>query len=166
MTDPKHAHETENGRLERRFLGFTPERPEDGCWHWSGKRSRDGYGRFSIATKWALAHRVAYQMFIGPIAEGSEIDHLCHNADATCAGGTECPHRICVNPAHLEAVTHKTNMHRTKYIGAKVRQTHCKHGHEYTEANTGRDSRGNRRCRACDRAAKAARQAARKAVRA
>lgn len=74
---------------------------EDGCWEWLGMRDRR-YGRFyagggNNAEKWA--HRRSYEMFVGPIPEGLEIDHLCRFT-------------FCVNPEHLEAVTHEENMRR------------------------------------------------------
>lgn len=176
MTDPKHAHDTDHGTPTKhgrpkgptvppktRFERFV-DKATNGCWTWIGKSSRDGYGRFFHKSRWQMAHRAAHELFVGPIPTGFEVDHLCHNADATCAGGPACPHRLCVNPSHLEAVTHKTNMRRTEYIGSKARQTHCKHGHEFDDANTARDSRGTRRCRACDRDKKAALRAQRKAV--
>lgn len=61
-----------------------------------------------------------------------EIDHTCSNPP-------------CVNPAHLEAVTHEENVRR-----AVERKTHCVNGHEYTEANTYRHPNGVwRDCRKC-----------------
>lgn len=163
MTNPKYANDTPQERhTSRLHASYTVQ--ANGCWAWKGKVGRDGYGRFSIDSRWRMAHRVAYLLLAGRIPDGFEVDHLCHNADKDCAGGTGCGHRRCVNPAHLEAVSHRVNMHRTEYIGAKARQTHCKYDHEFTEANTGRDSRGNRRCRACDRNQKAAQRAAKKAV--
>lgn len=174
MTDPKLARDTENGRrrgrppgpavaIDVRFQRFT-EAQSNGCLRWTGKRGEDGYGRFSIRSRWLRAHRVAHELFIGPIPQGFDVDHVCHNRDADCPGGISCEHRLCVNPAHLEATTHQENLHRNAYIGDKVRQTHCGKDHEFTEANTARDRRGNRRCRACDRDAKARLRAARKAT--
>lgn len=174
MTDPKHAHDTDKPvkrgrpkgpsvRPEVRFHSFFNISPT-GCWTWTGKVARDGYGRFFTQSRWQMAHRAAHELFLGPIPDGFEVDHLCHNADPKCPGGRTCPHRLCVNPQHLEAVTHKANMHRTEYIGAKARQTHCKRGHEFNEANTARDRRGNRKCRACDRDKKASARAAQKVM--
>jgi hypothetical protein len=51
----------------------------------------------------------AYILFRGDIPVGMDIDHLCHNADPDCVSDASCPHRRCVNPKHLEAVTHRVN---------------------------------------------------------
>ena len=70
-----------------------------GCWNWTGNIStKSGYGRVSHGTK-QYAHRVAYELFVGPIPAGLTIDHLCFN------------HR-CVNPAHLEPVSFAENTRR------------------------------------------------------
>lgn len=81
------------------------------------------------------AYRFAYEFLVGPIPDGLELDHLCRV-------------RLCVNPAHLEPVTHAENNKR-----AGVAKTHCKWGHPYNEANTyrRRDRPGNRQCRVCAR---------------
>ncbi|AER25916.1 HNH endonuclease [Mycobacterium phage Cane17] len=69
----------------------------DGCWLWTGSLTHNGYGRFKVDGKMVRAHRFAYQMMIGDIPEGMELDHR-HT----------CPKR-CVNPEHLRLVTHKRN---------------------------------------------------------
>lgn len=137
MTQPKHAHETDNGPAPARFEGYT-QRSEFGCWTWNGKVGRDGYGRFFLDGRWLMAHRYAYERAMGRIPEGLEIDHLCRN-------------KLCVKPSHLEAVTRRENMHRQPRIAALMAQTHCKRGHEYTPENTRIDTRGNRNCKACKR---------------
>lgn len=69
----------------------------DGCWGWSGPMNRNGYGKLGIGQKRVAAHRFAYQLLVGEIPEGLEIDHICRV-------------RSCVNPQHLQAVTRKENV--------------------------------------------------------
>jgi len=110
-----------------------------GCWLWTGPVDSRGYGRHGAP----LAHRLVYEILIGPIPNDMELDHLC---------------RIprCVNPSHLEPVTHAENVRRGE-VGAinRARQkalTVCKRGHEFTPENTRIDRRGDRSCRECSRA--------------
>ncbi|MFE5301833.1 HNH endonuclease signature motif containing protein [Streptomyces sp. NPDC056632] len=131
----------------------------DTCWLWSGTLTKDGCGSFRFGLTNA-AHRASYLLFVGPIPEGLQVDHVCHNWDETCAGGDTCRHRRCVNPAHLEAVTKRDNVLRGKTIAAiAAAKTHCPEGHPYDEANTiFRNSDGARVCRACRRALEAKRK--------
>jgi hypothetical protein len=133
------------------------------CWLWTGSTNH-GYGQFYVKGKSspARAHRVAYELTTGLIPEGMELDHLCHNRDASCPGGFTCPHRACVNPAHLEPVTHRVNGLRGRSVAAgHAAKTHCPQGHEYTLENT-RRANGRRQCRACCRLWANARYAANK----
>ena len=110
-----------------------------GCWNWLGYRDRDGYGRVGINGKVLGAHRVAYELMIGPVPSGAELDHLCRN-------------RHCVNPAHLEAVTHKENMLRGAGVGSEnAAKDRCVKGHLFDEKNTYLRPIGGRNCRACGR---------------
>lgn len=137
-----------DGRLQ----GTLEERLEDriwakpGCWEWLGSHFKTtGYGLFhrpDPAGVWrsTVAHRVVYEVFVGPIPEGLEIDHLCRN-------------RRCVNPNHLEPVTHRENGLRGESIFAKeARQTHCIHGHPFSGDNLRYKPDGRRRCMTCERA--------------
>lgn len=72
-----------------------------GCWFWLGATNSDGYGRIRIEGKTKFAHRIYYEHHIGPIPDGLELDHLCRN-------------RSCVRPEHLEPVTHKENIRRSR----------------------------------------------------
>lgn len=98
--------------------GPIPEhRPDLGpCWLRRSKKNH-GYGVFSIGKKSISAHRYAYELVVGPIPDGYQIDHLCHHPDL-CELAEQCPHRRCVNPAHLEAVTCRVNLMRSGSIQA------------------------------------------------
>jgi hypothetical protein len=79
-----------------------------GCWKWLGVITPKGYGYFRDG-KMISAHRWSFSTFVGPIPDDLQIDHLCHTDDSSCPGGNDCPHRRCVNPAHLEPVTPQGN---------------------------------------------------------
>lgn len=99
--------------------GPVPEhRPDLGpCWLWAAGLNRDGYGRFGVSGTKLGAHRVAYELLRGPIPDGLELDHLCR---APC----------CVNPDHLEPVTHRENCRRGFSPSAKaVRTGLCEDAH-------------------------------------
>jgi hypothetical protein len=82
--------------------GPIPEwKPELGpCWVWLGAPTSTGYGSVSIGNVTYRAHRVSYQIHIGPIPDGLQLDHVCRN-------------RICVRPSHLEPVTNQENAERS-----------------------------------------------------
>lgn len=132
----------------------------DTCWLWKAAQASGGYGSFRTKAGSFRAHRFAYELHYGPIPAGLEIDHLCHNQDPSCRAGESCPHRRCVNPAHLEAVTGRENKLRGRTIAARnAAKTHCTRGHEFTPENTYRvkpsksQTNGARGCRTCRRAA-------------
>jgi hypothetical protein len=123
------------------------------CLIWTGALNDGGYGLISIDGRNRRAHRVAYEQVIGPIPDGMELDHTCHNQDDTCPGG-RCLHRRCVNPHHLEPVSKQENALRSKLTrtGRNVRRTHCPKGHPYSGENLYVDPTGRRACRACQAA--------------
>ena len=125
---------------------------DDGCWLWTATLGHTGYAIFHIESRDALAHRWAYEQFVGPVPDGLELDHLCHTRDGTCPGGTSCCHRRCVNPEHLEPVTARENVRRGKSFAAvHAAKTHCVNGHLFDEENTLVLGDGGRRCKACRR---------------
>ena len=67
------------------------------CWLWTGTCSPKGYGYIGVNYKKLLVHRFAWELLVGPIPDGMEIDHR-----------PTCP-KCCVNPDHLRVVTHKQN---------------------------------------------------------
>ena len=127
--------------VERRFWAKVDK--TEGCWLWTAYVNRDGYGRVSFNQTMRLAHRVAYELLVGPIPSGLELDHLCRVP-------------ACVNPAHLEPVTHQENIRRGT-AGQRCKEraaavTHCPQGHPYDEENTFIRRDGRRRCKACSAA--------------
>lgn len=122
--------------LEVRF--WQKVEKSDGCWIWNAARHPFGYGHIKIDGKVAQAHRVSYEMSMGPIPDGLVLDHLCRNPS-------------CVRPDHLEPVSLTENTMRGEgYMARHARKTHCANGHEFTPANTYYRSPG-RRCRTCQR---------------
>lgn len=136
------------------------------CWQWSGEVTPRGYPMVQMHGKRVRAHRLAYESTYGPIPDGLVVDHICHSRDLSCNAGDACPHRRCVNPRHLEAVTNAENQRRGRGPhGAMAERTHCTEGHALSAENTSVRG-GRRRCRTCDRQADAVRTAKRSALRA
>jgi hypothetical protein len=103
-----------------------------GCWIWLGNLREDGYGVIKRDGQTKGVHRLMYERHVGPIPEGLEIDHLCRV-------------RSCVNPEHLEPVTHLENMRRRYEL-----ITECLHGHSLIDpANVYVTKKGKRECRTC-----------------
>jgi hypothetical protein len=102
-----------------------------GCWLWTGCENGRGYGVVFLNGTKTYVHRYLYELMVSTIPEGMELDHLCRTP-------------ACVNPTHLDAVTHQQNMRRH---GAT--KTMCKHGHKYTPENTYFRPGGSRYCRRC-----------------
>lgn len=135
--------------------------PHSGCWLWQKSIRHNGYGQVhwrGIETH--AAHKLSYEVFVGPVPHGKVLDHTCHKPEA-CGGGKSCPHRRCINPAHLAPATNKENLARGHgpSIGRhlhcldriyEMRRSiaRCPQGHEYSEVNTYL-YRGCRCCKEC-----------------
>lgn len=108
------------------------QKQDEGCWIWTGARKgrkgyECGYGFFYAGSgprRVVNAHRFAYELEVGPIPDGYQLDHTCGNPP-------------CVNPSHLEPVTDAEHKRRH-------RQTHCRFGHPLIDLSSGK-----RRCREC-----------------
>lgn len=139
------ASEIENAK--KRWLKHVSPEPNTGCWLWTNALTSRGYGWFGLSQKngakiQATAHRAGYLFFRGDIAPGLELDHR------------HCALKCCVNPWHLEAVTHLENMRSPS--GATYLnhfKTICTRGHALVPENVRparRDAPG-RRCMACSK---------------
>lgn len=119
--------------LLERLNRQTEVAPNGICIVFTGHRNSKGYGELPSRNsgRSRFAHRVAYELLIGPIPDGLQIDHLCRNTS-------------CVNVDHLEPVTPAENKRRAK-------RERCPKGHGYTGENTYVAKDGSRSCRTCHR---------------
>ena len=115
--------------------------PNSGCWIWTGATGGRGYGYMRICRQRMIqAHVFSYSVFVGDTPTGLVLDHTCKNT-------------YCVNPAHLEPVTHRVNILRGVGMGAKfARRTHCSKGHPLSGDNLAKLKENRRRCLICQRA--------------
>ncbi len=130
--------------LSDRFWPKVDVRGWDECWPWTASSNGRGYGQINVKSdgRWrhVYAHRVAYELLVGPIPEGLTLDNVV-------AWG--CTTTLCCNPLHLEAVTHAENVKRGESGQYNTRKTHCPSGHPYDDQNTYVTPRGRRLCRTC-----------------
>lgn len=110
--------------LERFSTKFTIN-GETGCWEWTAARNARGYGIMrpgKTGPTSGLAHRISYEIHVGEVPAGLQLDHLCRV-------------RHCVNPAHLEPVTNRENGLRGDAGKLQREKTQCKHGHPLSGSN-------------------------------
>lgn len=128
---------------EARFWAKVERGAESECWPWVASVTSTGYGALGSGGRSepkVYAHRVSYELNVGPIPAGLEIDHLCRN-------------RRCVNPAHLEPVPHRENTLRGESpVAVNAAKTHCVRGHALSGPNVYlRPDAPWRSCRECRR---------------
>lgn len=132
-----------NLTLREKLLSRAIINRDTGCWEWSGGKFNTGYAKFTVADRRRVAHEILWEMWYGPKPLGKVLDHLCRV-------------RHCVNPAHLELVTHRENTLRG--VGATARNAtkeRCPRGHLLVGENLILENNGvngARRCRICRRA--------------
>lgn len=131
------------GNAAVRLLQKVEVNPNTGCWIFTGSLTPGGYGQIGMGSardgtrRVRSAHRVSYEVFVGPIPPGYELDHLCRK-------------RACIFPNHLQPVTKAENIRRGEGGAYWAAKTHCPHGHAYDAENTN-VYRGRRFCRQCAR---------------
>ena len=106
-----------------------------GCWLWTGAASVGNYGQLRVGKKLRYAHVLSYEMFVGPVPEGLDIDHRCHDPFACHVGRAElCPHRRCVRPTHLKPATRSENCSLVR--SNRWDEDKCSGGHPWTTEST------------------------------
>lgn len=150
--DPTITHDTRDIPPLERIAPLIDAAVPGGCWLWTGTVNAEGYASRHLGPGSSLVHRWLYEQLLGPIEDNLPLDHLCHTRDVSCTANRDCPHRRCVNPDHLEPVTHAENSRRGRSPANLVVQTNrCKRGHDYAvHGYVRRDGRG-RQCLACQR---------------
>lgn len=129
----------DRGDPELRLLRSIRVDPDTGCWERLVGIRPDGYTRIRVDDSRPYAHRYCYELFLGEIPEGLDLDHLCRN-------------RSCVKPSHLEPVTHKENCRRGR-VNQHKHKTRCKEGHPLRGDNVYRNPSepNSRKCKECIR---------------
>ena len=123
--------------FETRFWARVDKSGPNGCWLWTGWTGRRGYGAVGRGGSKFQTHRIAYELLVGAIPNGLELDHLCRTPP-------------CLNPEHLEPVTRLENQRRAFLaVGHhQSKKTHCLRGHPFNLFNTYFHG-GSRQCRVC-----------------
>lgn len=113
-TAQRNAYGTSSD-LVARFWGKVNRNTETGCWLWTASTIR-GYGQFHLARtgqeqRVVYAHRFAWIITNGPIADNLQV---CHHCDTP----------RCVNPNHLFLGTAQDNLNDARAKGRLVDGRH------------------------------------------
>jgi hypothetical protein len=100
-----------------RVWSLVQRRGERECWPIvfpEGVKGTDSYGypRMKVGGKYVKTYHLVYEERNGEMGDDEGVDHVCHNRDASCPGGRECPHKMCHNLAHLQGVSSEENTRR------------------------------------------------------
>lgn len=131
-----------------------PKLDADGpCWLWTGAKNRGGYGVINQGRTVgvAIVHRFVWELLVGPIPPGADLDHLCRV-------------RECANPDRLEPVSRAVNVARGAHRAKAPRRTECVKGHPFTPENTLPNGDHGRACRQCKNESNRAYRAKKKAA--
>lgn len=93
---PGHHRRAQARPLGERFWERVEVGKPEQCWPWTAGRIPGGYGSITSGGRRLGAHRVAWEIANGPIAEGLYVCHRCDNPP-------------CCNPAHLFLGTNREN---------------------------------------------------------
>lgn len=133
-TEPRSLDAADLARLARNV------EPTGFCWYWAGRHNNvgrpyiqlwvrgEGHYRCQMASRWV------YEVLVGPIPVGLDLDHLCRN-------------KVCVNPDHVEPVTRAENMARRP--DSNQVKTHCARGHDLRVPGAFSRNGGSPTCRLC-----------------
>lgn len=126
-----------------RFLSYVEDYSDiNKCWNWRGRTTDWGYGQLWYHYKTWVAHCWIYACLFGPIPAKHIVHHTCHN-------------KRCVNPCHLKCMSRSAHRILHKISNKLAERTHCKYGHEFSEANTSVYTKPNglmsRECKECKR---------------
>ena len=131
---------------------LTYEVSPSGCWLFTGGYLDEaGYGAMTHKGKWTRTHRIAYEVWVGPIPPEKYVLHGCDNP-------------TCINPAHLRVGTHRDNLddmvERGRANNGRAARTNCPKGHKYDYFYAGsRNGNIHRGCKKCHLASQRARKA-------
>lgn len=117
---PRRKNNMTTAELRQHLLDSSEPVTESGCWIWTMSLHRLGYGQVMVARRNTKAHRLAYELFVGPIPDGLQVCHTCDTPP-------------CINPAHLFLGTFADNMRDKVWKGRQAKgeaQGHAK----FTEA--------------------------------